>query len=52
VGCDTIKSKRTAVADPTFVPLGEEVRAWKFLLDGRFAAVREEVDRVVGEWFG
>ncbi|MGB9870524.1 MAG: hypothetical protein ACPLYD_02550 [Anaerolineae bacterium] len=40
------------ITDPTFVTLGEELRAWKFLLDGRFEGVREEVDEVVGEWFG
>ncbi len=39
-----------AITDPTFVPLGEEVRAWKFLLGERFARVRAEVDEVVGEW--
>lgn len=47
---------RTAIeaglTDPTFVTLGEELRAWKFLLDGRFEGVRGEVDGVVGEWFG
>jgi len=40
------------ITDPTFVTLGEEVRAWKFLLDGRFEGVREEVDEVAREWFG
>lgn len=40
------------ITDPTFVTLGEEIRAWKFVLDGRFGGVREEVDRVVGECFG
>ena len=49
-------SIRTAIedgiTDPTFVTLGEEVRAWKFLLDGRFEGVREEVDEVAREWFG
>jgi len=40
------------ITDPTFVTLGEEVRAWKFLLDSRFDPVREGVDLVVGEWFG
>lgn len=49
-------SVRTAVelgiTDPTFVSLGEEVRAWKFLLDGRFEKVRDEVSETVMEWFG
>ncbi len=39
------------ITDPTFVTLGEELRAWKFLLDERFEGVRDEVDRVVEEWF-
>lgn len=38
------------ITDPTFVTLGEEVRAWKFLLDRRFEPVREELDEVVAEW--
>lgn len=48
-------SLRTAIevgiTDPTFVTLGEEVQAWKFLLDGRFEPVREGVERGVEEWF-
>ena len=40
------------ITDPTFVTLGEELRAWKFLLDDRFSVVREDVDEVVGAWFG
>lgn len=49
---DSIRAAQEAsIADPTFVTLGEEVRAWKFLLDGRFEGVRGEVDGVVGEWF-
>lgn len=43
-------ANEAGIDDPTFVTLGEEVRAWKFLLDGRFEGVRGEVDRVVGEW--
>lgn len=39
------------ITDLTFVTLGEEVRAWEFLLDDRFGGVREEVDEVVGKWF-
>ncbi|MGB9776392.1 MAG: hypothetical protein ACPL7C_07550, partial [Anaerolineae bacterium] len=50
---ESIRAAREAgITDPTFVTLGEELRAWKFLLDGRFEGVREEVDEVVGEWFG
>jgi len=44
-------AQEAGITDPTFVPLGEEVRAWKFLLDGRFAGVREEIERVIEEWF-
>ena len=43
-------AQEVGIADPTFVPLGEEVRAWKFLLNERFEEVREEVDEVLGEW--
>jgi len=50
---DSIRAATEAsITDPTFVPLGEEVRVWKFLLDRRFEGARGEVDRVVGEWFG
>jgi len=50
---DSIRAAIEAgITDPTFVTLGEEVRAWKFLLDERFEGVREEVDRVMGGWFG
>lgn len=38
------------ITDPTFVPLGEELRAWKFLLDRRFEGVKEEVDGMIKEW--
>jgi hypothetical protein len=44
--------QEAGITDPTFVTLGEELRAWKFLLDEQFNGVRGEVDRVVGEWFG
>jgi hypothetical protein len=50
------KSVATAVeagaTDPTFVPLGEELRAWKFLLDGRYEGVWNEVGEALAEWFG
>jgi hypothetical protein len=50
---DSICAAREAgITDPTFVPLGEEIRAWKLVLDGRFEGVREGVDRVMGEWSG
>lgn len=50
---DSIRAVREAgITDPTFVALGEELRAWKFLLDGRFEGVRGKVDGVVGEWLG
>ncbi|MEW6664398.1 MAG: hypothetical protein AB1512_04150 [Thermodesulfobacteriota bacterium] len=42
-------AQKAGITDPTFVPLGEEVRVWKFLLDGRFEGVREKVDKVVEE---
>jgi hypothetical protein len=44
-------ANEAGIEDPTFVTLGEEVRAWKLLLDGRFDRVRDEVDELVGEWF-
>jgi len=44
-------AQEAGITDPTFVPLGEELRAWKFLLDGRFEGVREEIDRLVEEGF-
>jgi hypothetical protein len=53
-GCirDSIRTAREAIiTEPTFAPLGEEMRTWKFLLDRRFDRVREEVDRVVEKWF-
>jgi len=50
---DSIRTAIEAgITDPTFVTLGEELRAWKFMLDGRFERVRGEVDGVVREWFG
>lgn len=49
------ESVRTAIeagiTDPTFVTLGEEVRAWKFLLSVRFESLSAEVDEVLREWF-
>jgi hypothetical protein len=44
-------AKEAGLTDPTFAPLGEEMRTWKLLLDSRYGAVSEEVDRVVEKWF-
>lgn len=50
---DSIRAAREAgITDPTFVTLGEEVRAWQFLLDERFERVRNRISEVVREWFG
>jgi hypothetical protein len=35
----------------SFVTLGEELRAWKFLLNDRFGGTREEVDGVMRKRF-
>jgi len=49
---DSIRAAQEAgITDPTFVSLGEEVQAWKFLLDGRFDRVRERINAAVREWF-
>jgi hypothetical protein len=49
---DSIHAANEAgIGDPTFVTLGEEVRAWKLVLGRRFDRVREEVDKVMEEWF-
>jgi hypothetical protein len=42
----------SGITDPTFITLGEEVRAWKLLLNRRFDGVRERIKKVVEEWFG
>ena len=36
---------------PDFVTLGEEVRAWKFLLHKYFDAMRHKGDELAREWF-
>jgi hypothetical protein len=36
-------AKEAGLTDPTFDTLGEEIRAWRFALDGRFEGMREEV---------
>ncbi len=50
------KSLATAIeagiTDPTFVPLGEELRAWKFLLDVRYQGVWNKASEGLVEWFG
>jgi hypothetical protein len=48
----SIRAAKAGITDPTFVPLGEEVRAWKFVVDGRFEGVRGEIGEVVRDWFG
>ena len=37
-------ANRLDITDPTFVPLGEELRAWKFLLNGKFEKIKEEIE--------
>ena len=44
-------ANKAGIDDPTFVTLGEEVRAWKFLLDKRFDGVREKVNHATETWF-
>jgi hypothetical protein len=44
-------ANRAGIDDPTFVTLGEEARAWKFLLDRRFDGVRENVNHATETWF-
>jgi len=38
------------ITDPTFVTLGEEVRAWKFLLDPRFEPVWDRIEPPLTAW--
>lgn len=40
------------ITDPTFVTLGEELRAWKFLLDEQFAGVWDKGTEILKAWFG
>ena len=35
--------REVIITDPTFVSIGEVIRAWKLVLDGRFEGMREEV---------
>jgi len=39
------------IGDPTFVTLGEELRAWKFLLDERFGAIWSQLYAAIEPWF-
>lgn len=39
------------ITDPTFVTLGEEVRAWKFLLAPRFEPVWGQIEPLLMTWF-
>lgn len=49
---DSIRTaNEVGIDDPTFVTLGEEVRAWKFILDRRFDGVRDCLDKAIGAWF-
>ena len=41
-GWRSASGTEAGITDPTFVPLGEELRAWKLVLDGRFDGVRGE----------
>lgn len=45
------EAARAGITDPTFVTLGEEVRAWKLLLAARFHPVRHGVDQALRDWF-
>jgi len=49
---DAAREASTAgITDPTFVTLGEEVRAWKFLRGPAFDEVSGAIDRVLTEFF-
>lgn len=39
------------ITDPTFITLGEELRAWKFVLDKRFEKAWDGARLIVREWF-
>jgi len=39
------------IEDPTFVTLGEEMRAWKFLLDERFEPLWNQLHKAIEPWF-
>jgi len=49
---DSIRTaNEIGIDDPTFVTLGEELRAWKFILDRRFDDVRDRLDGTIRAWF-
>lgn len=49
---DSIRTaNEVGIDDPTFVTLGEEVRAWKFILDRRFDRIRDRLDEAIKAWF-
>lgn len=49
---DSIRTaNEVGIDDPTFVTLGEEVRAWKFILDQRFDGIRDRLDGATKAWF-
>ena len=51
-GRDSVaEAARAGIDDLTFVTLGEELRACKFLRSPRFDPVRERLDALVDEWF-
>jgi len=39
------------IDDPTFISLGEDLRAWKFLINPRFDSRRSEVQQILAEFF-
>ncbi len=45
---DSIRTaNEVGIDDPTFVTLGEEVRAWKFILDQRFDGICDHLDGAI-----
>jgi len=49
---DSIRiANEVGIDDPTFVTLGEEVRAWKFILNQRFDVIRDHLDEAIRAWF-
>jgi hypothetical protein len=49
---DSIRTANEAgIDDPTFVTLGEEVRAWKFILNPQFDGIRDRLNEAIRAWF-
>lgn len=49
---DSIRTANEAgIDDPIFVTLGEEVRAWKFILNPRFDGIRDRLNETIRAWF-